>query len=390
MASRAPDPLRVPHPRGPHLGIYIHCLFCRRRCPYCDFNVAMYRPDRLAAFLEALHAEISLYAREPWVRRVAVPSVFLGGGTPSLLEPNQVAELLGAIRRSFRVVSDVEITIEANPEGLTKERLMGFRAAGVTRLSLGVQSLNDELLKRIGREHSADEARLAYRSARVAGFDNVSVDLLYALPGQQLLHWELALEEVLGWGPEHLSAYALTVEARTPFAHRPPPDIPPEEEQIAQYCSLLRRAEAAGYEAYEISNLARPGFRSVHNQLYWRGDEYLGLGPGAHSHLDGVRFATLRSQIAYRREVLAGRLPIEWQESLSPGERLAERIVLGLRLREGIPRYWLEVRFAETPARLASFLERSEALGLVAEEGDRIHLTERGRLLSDALFAELI
>jgi len=390
VAPRPPDPVGPPAPRAPRLGIYIHCLFCRRRCPYCDFNVAIYRPDRLAAFLEALQAEISLYARQPWARAVVVPSIFLGGGTPSLLKPDEVAELLGAIRRGFGVLSSAEVTLEANPEGLTEERLRGFRSAGVTRLSLGVQSLDDELLQRLGREHSAVEARQAYRWARRAGFDNLSVDLLYALPNQTLARWETTLDEVLDWRPEHLSAYALTIEAGTSFGHRPPLNIPDEEEQVAQYHSLLERADAAGYEPYEISNLARPGFRSVHNQLYWHGEEYLGLGPGAHSYLGGVRFANLRSQITYRKEVLAGRVPVEWQECLSPRERLAERIVFGLRLREGIPRSWLETRFAAMPFRLEALMERYQALGLLAEDGDRVHLTEAGRLLSDTLFAELV
>ena len=390
VASGASYPLSIPSPKGPRLGIYVHCLFCRRRCPYCDFNVAIYRSDRLAALVEALDAEIRLYAGEGWGRPAAVPSVFLGGGTPSLLDAGQVRTLLASIRSAFSVLGDAEITLEANPEGLTQDRLRGFREAGITRLSLGVQSLDDLMLKRLGREHTADEARRAYRGARLAGFDNVSVDLLYGLPGQDLSHWKTTLDEVFDWSPEHVSAYALTIEPRTLFARRPLPNLPDEEEQVAQYHLLLERAEAAGYEAYEISNFARPGFRSVHNQLYWRGEEYLGLGPGAHSHIDGVRFSNFRSQTAYRREVLAGRTPIEWHETLSSADRLAERIIFGLRLKEGVPLGWLETRFEETPTRLESLLRRSEERGLLARDGERVWLTAAGRLLSDSLFAELV
>ncbi len=390
VAPRPPDPVSPPAPCGPRLGIYIHCLFCRRRCPYCDFNVAIYRPDRLRVFLEALHAECDLYARQGWARTVSVPSIFLGGGTPSLLEPADVARLLHAMRERFHVLPSAEVTLEANPEGLTEERLRGFRSAGVTRLSLGVQSLDDELLRVIGREHPADQARRVYRWARLAGFDNVSVDLLYALPGQDLFRWEVTLDEVLDWRPEHLSAYALTIEAGTPFAHRPPMNLPDEEAEVAQYHSLLMRAEAAGYEPYEISNFARPGFRSIHNQLYWHGEEYVGLGPGAHSHLGGVRFANFRSQVTYRKEVLGGHFPIEWQECLSAEERLGERIVFGLRLQEGVPRGWLETRFAAQPDRLNTLLEHYQTLGLLVEEGDRVYLTEQGRLLSNTVFAELV
>ena len=390
VAARSPDPLTLRPPRGPRLGIYVHCLFCLRRCPYCDFNVAIYRPDRLTAFLEALRAELHLYAREAWARRPAVPSIFFGGGTPSLLDPGDLAGLIGAIRAGFRVLPDAEVTLEANPEGLTEERLVGFRAAGVTRLSLGVQSFDDDLLARIGREHSADQAHGAYRAARRAGFENVSVDLLYALPGQDRSRWEATLAEVLRWRSEHLSAYALTLEPRTPFGRHAPRDLPDEEEQVAQYRVLLDRAEAAGYEPYEISNFARPGFRSVHNQLYWRGEEYLGLGPGAHSHLDGLRFANLRSQVAYRREALAGRLPIEWQDRPSPTQRLGEQIVFGLRLREGIPREWLEERFSAAPGHLESLIERYRALGLLTAEAGRVRLTREGQLVSDAVFADLV
>lgn len=390
VAHRPCDPVIQRGPGGPRLGIYVHCLFCRRRCPYCDFNVAIYRRDHLETFLEALHAELSLYARQPWARSVSVPSIFFGGGTPSLLDPAQVRALLVSIRGAFLTPGDSEITLEANPEGLTEERLRGFRDAGITRLSLGVQSLDNLMLKRLGREHTADEARQACRSARLAGFDNVSVDLLYGLPGQDRSHWQMTLDEIFDWSPAHFSAYALTIEPGTLFAHRPPPDLPDEEDQAAQYHLLLERAEAAGYEAYEISNFARPGFRSLHNQLYWRGEDYLGLGPGAHSHLDGVRFSNVRSRVAYRREVLAGRAPIESYEILSSEQRLAERIIFGLRLTEGVPLSWLEKRFTEAPARLQSFLGRSEECGLLARDGERVWLTAAGRLLSDSLFAELV
>src|SRR5439155_17819123 len=249
-------------PVGPRYGIYVHCLFCRTRCPYCDFNVAIYREDRVGPFVAALRGEVARYAALPWAGRVPAVSLFFGGGTPSLLSPAAIAELIGAARADLGLLPDAEVTLEANPDGLDLGRLEAFRAAGVTRLSLGVQSLDDAILRRLGREHSADTARRAFGAARGAGFDNLSVDLLYGCPGQTLASWGRTLDEILGWAPEHLSAYALTLESGTVFGRRPPTDLPDEGAQIAQFDRLCARAASAGLERYEVSNFARPGFRS--------------------------------------------------------------------------------------------------------------------------------
>ncbi len=377
-------------PAGARYGIYVHCLFCLRRCPYCDFNVAIYREDRGAAFLAALTAELDRYAALPWAGRVPAASLFFGGGTPSLLPPEAIGRLVEDARRGLGLAAAAEVTLEANPEGLDEPRLAAFRAAGITRLSLGVQSLDDALLRRLGREHSAALARHAYAAARRAGFDNVSVDLLYGGPGQDLGTWLATLDEVLGWAPEHLSAYALTLEPGTAFGRRPPPDLPDEAVTIAQFERLVERAAAAGLERYEISNFARAGFRSRHNLLYWRREEYLGLGPGAHAALGAARFGNERSQTRYRTALAEGRWPIAWWEHLTPAQVGGERIVLGLRLAEGIPRAWLETHFAETPGRLARVLDRYVAAGVLTDGGSRVALTSRGVLLSDSLFAELI
>lgn len=386
------EPLTAAIREGPAagLGVYVHCLYCLRRCPYCDFNVAVYREDRIAPFLVALHGELALYGREVWASRTVVESLFFGGGTPSLLPPAAVGGLIEGVARTFRLRPGAEITLEANPEGLTRERLAEYRAAGVTRLSLGVQGLDDRVLAVLGRGHTADDARRAFRAARAAGFAEVSVDLLYACPGQDLAGWVRDLEEVIAWGPEHLSGYALTIEPGTAFARRPLPDLPAEEVQIAQYRALVERLAAAGYEQYEISNFARPGHRSIHNQRYWRREEYLGLGPGAHAFLGDVRFANLRSQLRWRARIAAGALPVASWERLTPGQRLGERIVLGLRLAEGIPRAWLAERFADAPGELERLLARYREAGLLLVEGERVRLTGAGRLLSDAVFADLL
>jgi oxygen-independent coproporphyrinogen III oxidase len=394
----APDLLDLPElgrgPIGERYGLYVHCLFCRTRCPYCDFNVAIFREDRVPTFLTALRAEVQRYADLPWAGRVPAISLFFGGGTPSLLPPAAIAEIVVAARASLGLAPDAEVTLEANPEGLDQARLAAFQQAGVTRLSLGVQALDDGLLRRLGREHSAADARRALAAARAAGVGNLSVDLLYGCPGQSPADWTRTLDEVLAWRPEHLSAYALTLEPGTRFGRRPPPDLPDEETHVAQFERLVERAGAAGLERYEVSNFARPGFRSRHNLLYWRREEYLGLGPGAHGALGPLRFATFRSRTRYAAILAAGGWPIERWERLSLDQIEGERLVLGLRLAEGVPRTWLEARLAGGHGGNghggAEALARYLDAGVLRLEGDRLALTDRGVLVSDAIFAELV
>jgi oxygen-independent coproporphyrinogen-3 oxidase len=387
---RAEIPELAAGPAGSTYGLYVHVLFCRTRCPYCDFNVAIYREDRVAPLVAALAGELGHYATLPWAGRVPADSLFFGGGTPSLLPAEAIASIVGLARARLGLGADAEITLEANPEGLDRARLTAFREAGITRLSLGVQSLDDGVLAGLGREHSAADARAAHADARAAGFDNVSVDLLYGCPGQGLDAWRRSLDAVLDWGPEHVSAYALTLEAGTRFGRRPPPGLPDEAVVVRQFETLVERTARAGLVRYEISNFARPGRESRHNLRYWHRGEYLGLGPGAHGALDAVRLANLRSRTRYADAVAAGQWPIEAWERLTPAQILGERIVLGLRLAGGVPRGWLEERFAESPERLARILTRYEAAGVLAGEAGRVALTDRGVLLSDSLFAELV
>lgn len=388
LAGAAPELLRGP--AGPRFGIYLHAPYCRVKCPYCDFNVAIYRDDRIPPFVAALRADLARHAALPWAGRVPAVSLFLGGGTPSLLPPDAVGELIAAARRGLGLAADAEVTLEANPEGLDAGRLRAFRAAGVTRLSLGVQTLDDPLLRRLGRTHSAEDARRALRAARAAGFRSVSADLLYAGPGQDLATWTDTLDEVLGTGVEHLSAYALTLEPATPFGRRPPAGLPDEELAVAQFEALCARTARAGLGRYEVSNFARPGHRSRHNLLYWRREDYVGLGPGAHGGLGAFRYANERSQTRWRAAVLAGRWPIERSERLSPRQVAAERIVLGLRLAEGVPRSWVERHLAGTAAVPSGGVTRYLDAGVMAERAGRLALTERGVLVSDAVFAELV
>jgi len=384
-------------PRARSIGAYLHIPFCTKRCGYCSFNTAPDSPGAVARFLPALLGEIDIVAREPWAGAVDLRSVFLGGGTPSLLPAEAMAEILEHLRARFGVEAAAEITVECNPESVSLERLAGYRRAGVTRISLGVQSLDDRILPTLDRLHTAAQAREAFDAARAAGFEDVSVDLIYGLPGLDLATWEETVRGALGWAPDHLSAYALTLDEGSLWnaaasAGRAGGRIvlPPEETVTAQYSRLVQLAAEAGFEHYEVSNYARPGHRSAHNQIYWHAEEYLGLGPGACGFLGDVRYGNVKPVERYRAMVAAGDAPVESHETLTPRQRLAERLILGLRLGDGIPSAWLEERVALAPARLPATLEAWRERGLLAESDGRVRLTETGFLLSDALFVELL
>jgi oxygen-independent coproporphyrinogen-3 oxidase len=377
-------------PAAESLGIYVHCPYCRTKCPYCDFNVAIYRADRITPFVAALRAELQRYAALPWAGQVRAESLFFGGGTPALLPAEAVAAIVADARQGLGLTADAEVTLEANPEGLGVDRLRAFRTAGVTRLSLGVQALDDALLRRLGRTHSAADAEAAYRAAREAGFDDVSVDLLYACPEQDLETWVRTLDAVLAWEPEHLSAYALTLEPATPFGRRPPEGLPDEDLQVAQFEALVQRTARAGLARYEVSNFARPGRRSRHNLGYWRRGDYVGLGPGAHGAFGALRYWTLRSEPRWRAAVLAGGWGIDGWERLTPRQIAAERVVLGLRLAEGVTREAVERHLADVATPGSPGLARYLAAGLMDVRDGRVALTDRGVLVSDAIFADFV
>ncbi len=399
-------------PRAKVLGAYLHIPFCTQRCGYCSFNTAPDAPGAVARFVPALLGEIDLAAKAPWAAAIRLKSVFLGGGTPSLLPPEAMAAILDRLRANFPLEPSAEITVECNPESVSVERLTGYRHAGVTRISLGVQSLDDRILPALDRLHTAAQAREAFDAARAAGFSDVSADLIYGLPGLDLPTWEATVKGVLGWQPDHLSAYALTLDegslwhARDVSAVRaagrrgagPPPAeaselpilMPPEETTTAQYRLMTELAAEAGFEHYEVSNYARPGHRSAHNQIYWRAEEYLGFGPGACGYLGDVRYANVKPVDRWAAMIAAGEAPVDSHEALTPRQRMAERLMLGLRMREGVPAQWMEERAAVDGSRLRGVLAAWTERGLLVTEGGRARLTEPGFLLSDALFMELL
>jgi oxygen-independent coproporphyrinogen-3 oxidase len=376
--------------------LYIHIPFCRRKCPYCAFVSQEPFAGDLEGYGDILLAEMGLAAQAFRAER-PLASVYFGGGTPSLLDPRQVARLLEQAASLFGLGREAEITLEANPGTVDQKRLATFRAAGINRLSLGVQSFHDPMLTTLGRIHSATEAKEAFQAARAAGFANIGIDLIHALPGQTLALWLRELEQAVQLAPEHISVYGLTVEEGTPFAARYGDDSPllPDEDMSA---TMFEEADelltAAGYEHYEIANYALPGRRSDHNSGYWRRDGYLGLGAGAHSFLRkgyGVRFGNPAHLDAYAGAIAQGRLPHKDEQPLTRQDAMAEFMFLGLRMADGIDsngfRHEFGVGLEETFGKEVSKLA---TLGLLETTSDRVRLTRRGMLLSNQVFAHFL
>jgi oxygen-independent coproporphyrinogen-3 oxidase len=340
-------------------------------------------------YVTAVRREIELVSRAAWAPALRAGTIFFGGGTPSLLEPPELAAILDAIRAVMVVDTEAEITVECNPESVTRAKLADYRSAGVTRISLGVQSLDDTVLVAIGRLHTAAGARVAFDAARDAGFSNVSVDLIYGLPGLTADGWRSTVDGIAAWEPEHLSAYGLTLDPGSVWGSSGVADLPPEEAVVTHYWTMVERAVACGYEHYEISNYARPGFRSRHNQVYWRRGEYLAFGPGAAGFVGDLRYGNVKPVSRYAQLLEAGRLPIDTSERLDARQMLAEALILGLRTADGVASSLLAERVAGDAAlrqRIAGWRER----GLLVDDGARTRLSDAGFLLSDALFVELL
>lgn len=376
--------------------LYIHIPFCLHKCPYCAFVSQEGSPAQREAYVELLQAEMRLaHAGIPSGR--PLESVYFGGGTPSLLEPDQIGRILSLADTLFSLLPHAEITLEANPGTIDRAKLAGFRHSGVNRLSLGVQSLDDRMLASLGRIHSAAQAEQAVQAARRAGFANIGIDLIHALPGQTMEMWRHDLERALGLAPEHLSVYGLTIEEGTPFAQRytHDRDLPDEDLSADMFLAADDLLGAAGYEHYEIANYALPGFRSRHNSGYWRRDGYLGLGAGAHSFLrgtgHGLRFGNRSDVDEYAAAITRGQLPRQDRVELSQEDALAEFMFLGLRLADGVSFGDFRREFAvELKERFKRELREMTALGLLAMDDRGVRLTRRGMLLSNRVFTRFL
>lgn len=378
----------VPEPRGSvhdpesrePASIYVHVPFCLTRCGYCDFN-AYAGLDHLAPrYVQALLREAEL-ATPAWAGERIV-SVFLGGGTPTTLEVADLKAVLMHLRDRFDVAADAEVTIEANPDTVDRSKLDGLLAAGFGRLSMGAQSFDRGVLGALERIHDPDSVRRAVREARAAGYANVNLDLIYGANGETVASWERTVWEAIELEPEHLSAYALTIEPSTPLGRRvqsgvvPAPDPDLQADMFETTCRVLGEA---GYRHYEVSNWAKPGFECVHNLGYWQRRPYLGLGAGAHSYRDEHRWWNIRPPEEYMTQVEAGCLPVGGEERLEPSDAYLEEVFLRLRILEGVPSSWVEASKAEP------FLES----GLLRHEDGALVPTERGMLLLNELVLAL-
>ncbi len=381
--------------RGPRriavgvLGLYVHIPFCSAICNYCNFNRGLFDGDLKNRYLGALLSEI---------RRKGdgspADTIFFGGGTPSLLEPSEVHGVIEACRESFRLAPDAEITLEANPETATHDRLLGFRAAGVNRLSFGVQSFRDEELQRLSRLHSAAKAREAFEMARSAGYDNVSLDLMMWLPQQSVVEWLSSVDALIDLGPDHASLYLLEVYPNAPLKDamaRSKWSLAPDDDAAEMYLGAMSRLDDAGYLQYEISNVSKPGLESRHNLKYWSDGDWLGFGCGAHSTRNGIREKNISATEEYVSAVTAGRQVEVERRVLTAQERFEDAVFTGLRLAKGVDlaavrsRYGTDLweRYGED---LRPFVDQR----LLIYDGGAIRLTRDGMLLANEVMTVFI
>ena len=377
----------------PTAALYIHIPFCEKRCVYCDFYTVAGVSSRIPDYVAALKKEIGLRAAEPFWQRQRFATVFFGGGTPSLLSPQQIAEILDTVFGAFQFEQHPEITIEANPGTLTSEQLARYRSTGVNRLSLGVQSLHADELERLDRIHSPQQAIDAVMMARHAGFKNINTDFIFALPQQTIPRWQASLEQAFELQPTHISAYNLTIEHGTPLdvkIRKGEMEPLSEEEERAFYQFTIDFLESHGYRQYEISNFAKPGFEAKHNIKYWDGSVYLGLGASAHSFDGKRRFWNVANLRKYLEALTAARLPEDSAEQLSKSQQMFETAFLGLRQRHGVDLAAFAKKFRQSfDATFNGLVPELEKGGLLIRRDERLQLTPEGLFLCDEICAKL-
>ena len=373
------------------LELYIHIPFCIRKCNYCDFLSFPETESRIAQYCHALKEEIKRTGDQ--AEGIGVRSVFIGGGTPSILEAEQITEIMTCIRNNFSIEKNAEITIESNPGTLNAEKLNCYHELGINRLSIGLQSTDDDCLRRLGRIHTFQEFEKNYEQARKSGFQNINIDLMSGLPGQSLRGYEDTLNRVTELKPEHISSYSLIIEEGTPFYKSDSvlQQLPDEDTERKMYERTKEILEQQGYERYEISNYARQGRECIHNLGYWEQVPYLGMGLGASSFYNGARFSNERN---FRKYLSTPYLPFEHREDyvqVSREEQMEDTMIFGLRKMKGISVSEFEREFG-TPIweMYGSVIERYSNLGLLIQEGDVLRLTDAGIDVSNRIFEDFI
>jgi oxygen-independent coproporphyrinogen III oxidase len=403
--SRFPSVIAGKPNFAPPRAAYVHVPFCRHRCGYCNFTLVAGRDDLMDAYLRAIEIELnrSGSARHERLSRVDdlggrrtacdVDTLYFGGGTPTYLDPERFRRLAAAVLFWHSLAEGYEWTVEANPADIDEPMIETLASLGVTRLSLGGQSFRGEKLRLLERDHEAGRIEQAVRLARGAGM-HIGLDLIFAAPGETLEQWSADLDAAIQLAPDHLSTYGITWERGTAFwSRRLRGDLVEVEEELQRdmYGLAIDKLSAAGFIHYEISNFAKPGRRSRHNQTYWSGDSYFAAGPGAARYVDGVREINHRSSTTYLRRVLAGESPVAERETLSPEARARELLVFGLRRLEGVSRRGFAQRTGyEVEELIARPLQKFVALSLLSDDGVRIRLTREGLFVSDALWPEML
>ena len=385
---------------GKKLGIYIHIPFCLSKCGYCDFNSYSSMEGIINEYVEAIKKEFSLYS--PELKDYEGISIFFGGGTPTILESGQLIAIFESCKSLFNLTADAEITIEANPETLTIDKLRELRKGGFNRISIGVQSFNDRFLKKLGRIHDSKKAYQGILSARDAGFENISIDLMFGIPDETLKDWEDDIETAIKLNPEHISTYNLTIEEGIQFKRELSQGrlkLPDEDRQVEMYDRGIGLLTGAGYEHYEISNFAKNGKKCVHNQIYWQNEEYLGIGAVAYSYINGERRWNLKNPMEYIKRIQGVRDSrvqgvfnvIEGRERLEEKDIMGETIMMWLRMIEGINLQAFKRRFGvEIKSTFSDVISKHLSNNLIIFDNGNLKLTHKGLLFYNDVAAEFL
>jgi len=375
------------------LGLYLHFPYCISKCPYCDFNSYQLKEDnQISSYISALYQEITAYSQK--LKKSNIKTIYLGGGTPTILSGVKIYNILEFCKDKFTIDKNAEITIEANPGTLDGEKINLLIESGVNRLSLGAQSFNNLFLKKLGRIHNTQEIIDSYYLAREAGFNNISIDIMFALPDQITEDIQDTLKKALSLKPDHFSLYNLTIKPGTEYYKeykRGKLKLPDEDEEFDMYNWAINYLEENGFEHYEIANFALPHKRSKHNLIYWQNRPYLGIGAGAYSFIRGYRYMNYENPSRYIKEVMSGKLPVDNGEKLSLRKRMTETIILGLRTKDGISYKKFKKRFKVNINDIFhKQIKKLVNLGLLQRDDDRIKLTRKGIFLANTVFREFV
>lgn len=375
------------------LGLYLHLPFCISKCPYCDFNSYQLKEDnQISSYISALYQEITTYSKK--LKKSNIKTIYLGGGTPTILSGVQIYNILEFCKSKFTIDKDAEITIEANPGTLDGEKIKLLIESGINRLSLGAQSFNNLFLKKLGRIHNTQDIIDSYYLAREKGFNNINIDIMFALPEQTTEDLQVTLKKAVSLKPDHLSLYNLTIKPGTEYYKKYKGNklkLPTEDEEYDMYKWAINFLEESGFEHYEIANFARHYKRSMHNLIYWQNKPYLGIGAGAYSFIKGYRYMNYENPARYTKEIMSGKLPVDNGEKLSLRKRMIETIILGLRTKDGVGYQKFKIRFkVDINNIFHKQINKLVNLGLLQKNDFKIKLTKRGIFLANTVFREFV